>query len=108
VDGTVVAETNCSVVLYEATLPTRYYISKTDCNLELLVPSRTGSSCPYKGEANYYDIVIDGKEYKDYVWWYKYPSYESIQIAGRVCFYNEKVDIFLDGIQQQRPKSKFS
>lgn len=49
----------------------------------------------------YYDVTLkNGKVVKDAIWWYKYPTYESIQIAGRLCFYNEKVDVFIDGIKQ--------
>jgi uncharacterized protein (DUF427 family) len=53
--------------------------------------------CPYKGIAEYYDVVLDGKEYKDIIWYYNYPIQESIQIAGLISFYNEKVEILLDG-----------
>lgn len=41
-----------------------------------------------------------GKVVKDAIWWYKYPTLESILIAGRLCFYNEKVDVFIDGVKQ--------
>lgn len=107
VDDTVVAETYSPLLLCETGLPVRYYLPKTSCNFELLEPSNTVTSCPYKGDANYYSIVIEGKMYRDYIWWYRYPTPESIAIAGKVCFYNEKVDIYLDGVKQERPKSKF-
>ena len=107
VDDTVIAETHSPLLLCETGLPVRYYLPKTCCNFEFLEPSTTVTSCPYKGDANYYSIVIGGKEYKDYIWWYRYPTPESIAIAGKVCFYNEKVDIYLDGVKQERPKSKF-
>jgi len=89
-------------LLYETGLPIRYYLPKTSVDFELVEPTKTVTSCPYKGEANYYSIVLDGKEYKDYVWWYRYPTPESIAIAGRVCFYNEKVDIYIDGVKEER------
>ena len=44
-----------------------------------------------------YDVVVNGKEFKDLVWWYKYPTAESAPIVGHLCFYNEKVDIYIDG-----------
>lgn len=43
---------------------------------------------------------MDGKEIKDGVWWYQYPLAESIAVAGRLCFYNEKVDVFIDGVKE--------
>jgi uncharacterized protein (DUF427 family) len=61
--------------------------------MQYLKPSATTTKCPYKGMANYYDVVIRGKVYKDLVWWYEYPTAESVGIAGMVCFYAEKCDV---------------
>lgn len=107
VEGHTIAESSNVMMLFETGLPTRYYLPKTSVKWEYTVPSKTTSGCPYKGEANYYDVVVDGEPHKDAIWWYKYPTPESIVVAGRVCFYNEKVDIWIDGEKQERPKSKF-
>jgi uncharacterized protein (DUF427 family) len=106
VKDTVIADSSAAYVLIETGLPTRYYLPKTSCNFELLEPTNSVTSCPYKGDANYYSIVLDGEEYKDYVWWYRYPTPESSLIAGRVCFYNEKVDIYIDGVKEEKPIRK--
>lgn len=106
--GHTLASSNNVVMLIEPLLPTRYYLPKTSVDWELLVPSETTSGCPYKGEAAYYDVVVGGAVHKDLVWWYKYPTMEASAVAGRVCFYNEKVDVFVDGVLQERPVSKFS
>jgi uncharacterized protein (DUF427 family) len=53
-------------------------------NWEYLTPSETHTGCPYKGEASYYNAVVNGKEYKDVVWWYKNPILESAMIIGMV------------------------
>jgi len=103
-NDTVIAESSAPLLLYETSLPIRYYLPKTSVNFELLEPSKSVTFCPYKGQAYYYSIVLDGKEYKDFVWWYQYPTSESIAIAGRVCFYNEKVDIYIDGIKEEMTK----
>jgi uncharacterized protein (DUF427 family) len=108
INDTVIAESSSPIFLYETMLPVRYYLPKTSLNFELIEPSNTVTHCPYKGDANYYSVVIDGKEYKDYIWWYKYPAPESTAIAGRVSFYNEKVDTYIDGVKEENPKSKFS
>ena len=107
IDGQTLAESNNVMMLFETLLPTRYYLPKTSVNWEYTKESTTTSSCPYKGMAEYYDVVIEGKEHKDAIWWYKYPTPESIAVAGRVCFYNEKVDVWVDEVLQERPKSKF-
>ena len=48
-----------------------------------------------------YNVVVDGKEYKDLVWWYKTPTLECTPIAGHLSFYNEKVDIYIDGVKEE-------
>lgn len=108
VDGHVLAKTDHCMHLIESTLPRRYYLPPNVVDPTILRPSQTRSRCPYKGEAEYYDVVIGGKTYKDLIWWYRYPTAESIAVTGLLCFYNEKVDVWLDGEKLERPKSHFS
>ncbi|KAH8811725.1 hypothetical protein F5884DRAFT_286752 [Xylogone sp. PMI_703] len=100
VDGHVIAQSRQNMFLYETSLRTRYYVDPTFVNWEYLTESETISYCPYKGKANYYNIVVGGKEIKDAVWYYEYPRHESLFVAGKLCFYNEKVDVFIDGIKE--------
>ena len=44
----------------------------------------------------------------DLVWIYRTPLPESQKIAGLACFYNEKIDLYLDGVLQERAQTKFS
>jgi len=53
-------------------------------------------------ETSYYHVKIKGKEIEDAVWYYRYPTAESALVAGRLCFYNEKVDVFVDGVKEER------
>ncbi len=106
--GVTVADSIKPTLLFETGLPTRYYLPLTDVRMDLLRPSDTVTQCPYKGEANYFSVEIDGELHEDIVWYYKYPVEESSRIAGMVCFYNEKVDIYVDGELQARPKTVFS
>ena len=46
--------------------------------------------------------------HEDFVWIYRSPLAESQKIAGLACFYNEKVDLYLDGVPQHQPHTKFS
>lgn len=108
VEGIKVADSVRPRLLFETGLPVRYYLPKTDVRMDLLTPSRLSTECPYKGTASYYDVTIDGTTYDDYVWWYPFPVEESSRIAGYVCFYNEKVDIFVDGVAMERPSTPFS
>jgi len=90
--------------LFETGLPTRYYLPAAAVDQSVLRKSSLVTRCPYKGEAQYYDVVADGKVAKDVVWYYQFPTQESVALAGLLCFYNEKVDILVDGELQQPPK----
>ena len=101
-DGVTLAESGNPFFLLETTLRTRYYLPPTSVNWELLSKSNTETYCPYKGKANYYNATVNGKEYKDIVWYYQYPTAESAAIVGHLCFYNEKVDIWVDGVKEKQ------
>jgi uncharacterized protein (DUF427 family) len=108
VDGQVVADSSQPRILFETGLPPRYYVPLTDVRMELLRPSATQTQCPYKGTATYWSLVVDGAVHEDVVWIYRSPFAESQKIAGLACFYNEKIDISLDGVPQDRPHTHFS
>ena len=108
IDGIKVADSTSARLLFETGLPVRYYIPKTDVRMDLLTPSELNTECPYKGTASYYDVVFGDNHYENHVWWYPFPVEESSRIAGLVSFYDEKVDIVVDGELQDRPRTMFS
>lgn len=108
VDGVRVADSHSPRILFETGLPPRYYLPLTDVRMDLLRPSDTQTFCPYKGTATYWNIAIGDTEHKDLVWGYRAPLAESQKVTGLACFYNEKVDIYLDGELLERPRSPFS
>jgi uncharacterized protein (DUF427 family) len=108
VDGVKVADTHQPRLLFETGLPVRYYIPKTDVALELLEASDLHTACPYKGTADYWNVRTPGGLVENIVWGYPTPLPESNGIGGYVSFYNEKVDIVVDGELQDRPKTHFS
>lgn len=107
VDGVTVADTTHASFLFETGLPARYYMPKTDVSMDLLTPTSTETACPYKGTARYWSVTVDGATHEDIVWGYDAPLPESQKIAGLVCFYNEKVDVYIDEELEERPKTKF-
>ncbi len=104
-DGTLLAETDRALALFESNLPTRWYLPIEDVTAEL-EPSETVTRCPYKGTAAYYSVKVQGG--KDLVWYYEQPLDEVARIKGLVCFFNEKVDLELDSKLQERPDSPWS
>ncbi len=108
VDGVTVAETDRPRLLFETGLPTRYYIPKVDVRMDLLRPTDTSTVCPYKGTAAYWSAEVNGKTYEDVVWSYPTPIPECPKIENLLSFFNEKVDILVDGELQPRPETPWS
>ena len=107
-DGEVLAESTAAMALFESNLPPRWYLPPEDVIAEL-EPSHTVTGCPYKGEAGYYSVRLPGGTVeKDLVWYYEEPFDEVRRIAGLLCFFNERVDLELDGELQERPASPWS
>jgi uncharacterized protein (DUF427 family) len=105
-DGVVLADTDRALALFESNLPTRWYMPIEDVRAEL-EPSDTITRCPYKGTASYYSVKLEDGG-RDLVWYYEQPLDEVGRIKGLVCFFNEKIDLELDGEPQQRPDSPWS
>jgi uncharacterized protein (DUF427 family) len=108
VEGEVVAETNKPRLLFETGLPTRYYIPKIDVRLDLLEPTDTVTACPYKGQARYWSVRVGDHMAKDLVWSYPTTIAECPKIEDMLSFYNEKVDLYVDGELQARPITPWS
>lgn len=104
IDGETVASSRQPRILFETSLPPRYYLPLSDVRMDLLRPSATTTSCPYKGTASYWSVG----DHEDVVWIYRTPLPESQKVAGLACFYNEKVDLIIDGEPQARPETPFS
>jgi uncharacterized protein (DUF427 family) len=102
VDGVVVAESSKPTLLFETGLQTRYYLPKTHVRMDLLTPTERVSHCPYKGRAEYWTLQVGDAVYPDLAWSYPTPLPESQRIAGLLSFYNEKVDLYVDGVLQAR------
>ena len=97
-DGVTLAESDRARILYETGLLPRYYLPKTDVRLDLLTPTDLQTVCPYKGWASYWNVTVGDTIHSDLVWGYATTLPESRDIAGLLCFYNEKVDIEVDGV----------
>ena len=108
VDGVVIADTRRPMFLYETGLPRRTYFSKLDVRMDLLRSTDKSSRCPYKGTARYWTVTTPTAEHADLAWSYPAPFRESERIAGLVAFYDERVDVTVDGERQARPRTPFS
>jgi uncharacterized protein (DUF427 family) len=106
--GELLAESHRPLLLFETGLPTRYYLPRADVRLELLEASRTRTTCPYKGTASYLSARLEGRLHADLAWSYEHPIPECAKIEQAVCFFNEHVDLTVDGEAQERPVTAWS
>lgn len=81
-NGKVLAESNDTVVIEN-----NHYFPIESLNKEYFKDSDTTTVCPWKGTANYYSLIVDGKENKDAAWYYADPSKLAEAIKGRVAFW---------------------
>jgi uncharacterized protein (DUF427 family) len=108
-DGLVLAESSAPVAVFETGLPPRWYLERTAVDFTHLRPSDTETACPYKGRTTgYWSVQTREALYPDLAWTYDFPTAPLLPIAGLVAFYDEKVDVFLDGVEQERPVTPFS
>ncbi|AEW97363.1 MULTISPECIES: DUF427 domain-containing protein [Streptomycetaceae] len=104
-DGVVLADAPSSVMVFETGLPTRYYLDRVHLDWTRLHPTATVTNCPYKGRTTgYWSVTTDRGTYPDLAWSYDFPTRQLSPVAGLVAFYNEHVDIDLDGHRVPRPE----
>jgi uncharacterized protein (DUF427 family) len=103
VEGQILAETDSPMILLETSLPPRYYVPKRDVRMDLLEMSGTATECPYKGKPVHYSAPSLGPAGEDIAWCYDFPNHDAERVKGLVAFYNEKVDLELDGAKLERP-----
>ena len=93
VSDVTVADSEKAQLLTEGTFPPRHYFPRDHVRMDLLTPTKSITHCPYKGDAHYWSLIIDGEEFEDIVWSYEDPIPEMSEIAGLLCFYDEQVTL---------------
>ena len=83
-NGEVIAESDDTVVVED-----NHYFPIKSVRSEFLQSSTTTTTCPWKGKASYYTLVVAGKENRDAAWFYAEPSAEATSIQGRVAFWRD-------------------
>jgi uncharacterized protein (DUF427 family) len=101
-DGVELARSTHARALFETGLPPRWYVPRVDVRMDLLAPSDTVTHCPYKGRAEHLSALLDGGTTPDVAWTYPTPLPEGERIAGLVAFYDQRVDVTVDGERQGR------
>jgi uncharacterized protein (DUF427 family) len=92
--GHVIADTRAALTLKEAGDRPVVYFPREDVSMEFLSRTDRVTYCPYKGEASYYTIFMDGRFADNAVWTYEAPYPAMEQIRGRLAFYPDRVDVY--------------
>ena len=107
IGGELLAESHRPRILYETFLPPRFYLPREDVRVELL-PSPTRSLCAYKGEASYWSPVLGDGPAADLAWSYQHPLHDAARVQDMVAFFDERVDVEVDGKPRERPVTPWS
>ena len=81
-NDTVIAESNDTVVIEG-----NHYFPVESINKEYFKSSETHSVCPWKGQASYYSLDVNGSENKDAAWYYPETKEMANNIRGYVAFW---------------------
>ena len=106
-DGQVLAVSSRPVLLFETMLPARYYLPRADVTAEL-VPSPTRTWCAYKGQASYFSASVGGRLVPDLAWSYPDPQHDAARVRDLIAFFDERIDVILDGQRRARPVTPWS
>ena len=81
--GRLLAESDDTVVV-----ESNHYFPQSAIRMEFFSTSDTTSHCPWKGDASYYSIIVDGEENQDAAWYYPTPMDAAREIEGRIAFWH--------------------
>ena len=107
-DGEELADSVRALALFETALPPRWYLPPEDVRTELLEPSSSRSRCAYKGSASYWHVRTGGGLHDDLAWSYPDPDDDARDVRDLICFFDERVDVEVAGVAQERPVTQWS
>jgi uncharacterized protein (DUF427 family) len=102
-DGELIAESTRPLLVFETSLPVRFYMPKEDVRVELR-PTDKITHCAYKGRASYWSFDAAGRECENLAWTYRHPLSGAGELTDLVCFFDEKFDVTVDGEPRTRER----
>ena len=92
--GHVIADTDRAILLKEADYPQVVYFPKEDVEMAYFGRSDHHTACPYKGEASYWTLTMEGNVEDNVAWSYESPYPSASRISGHVAFYPDRVEVY--------------
>lgn len=102
--GEVLADSTRTRVIFETGLPPRWYFPPEDV-VAALEPSDLRSTCAYKGLASYRSYPAGGEAGENLAWFYPQPLENAARVADYVAFFDERIDLDVDGERWPRPRT---
>lgn len=106
-DGQLLADTRRARMLFETMLPPRYYVPIGDVRVGVQ-QTATRTYCAYKGLASYWSVDVAGHVVRDLLWGYHDPLQDASTLVGYVSFFDERIDLVIDGAPRPRPVTPWS
>lgn len=91
-NGKVVAQSSAALVVRESRYPAVFYLPRADVVPGVLQATSHHTHCPFKGDASYWSLTVDGRTAENAVWGYDAPFDEATALRGHVAFYPDRVD----------------
>lgn len=107
-DGETLAVSSRPLALFETSLPPRWYFHPEEVRVELNPNPDARTGCAYKGWASYVDVRVAGRVEPALAWHYDEPLEGMERIRARVCFFNERIGLTVDGVRQEQPRTRWS
>jgi uncharacterized protein (DUF427 family) len=95
--ASLLASSDRTMRLEETGLPPRYYIPRDDVRMDLLRTTSFHTTCPFKGDASYFSVDLDGQTHDGIVWSYETPKPNASNIGGMLSFYPDRVEVTVNG-----------
>jgi uncharacterized protein (DUF427 family) len=92
--GHVIADSADALILQESTYPAVVYFPRADVEMGFMSRTERGTHCPYKGDASYFTVLMDGQFAENAVWTYEQPFPAMEAIEGRLAFYTDKIEVY--------------
>jgi uncharacterized protein (DUF427 family) len=106
-DGVLLADSRRTTVIFETAMGPRWYFPRQDIRVELL-DGDAHTVCAYKGHATYWSVRLPSGLKENVAWTYQEPRHDAEAVGGRIAFFDEHVEIEVDGQRQPRPTTPWS
>lgn len=101
-EGELLAESARPRLVFETHLPLRFYVPPEDVRVGLR-PGALSTRCAYKGQASYWSVDVGSGLGDDLAWSYEDPLPDAAELSGLVAFFDDRVDVVVDGVPRPRP-----